>query len=676
MNPKENNFFASKHRFGEPIADQEMRRILSLPIRHQINEDDAELFSAERMRPEAYFNTTWRINPIQVAMCREYIKEGGVFAPVGVGWGKTFATFLIANEAFLRGVKKILYLIPASAAEQTARQQEPLAREKIWLSVPVTYLSGMSSSARLSKARSGGAGLYVMNYQQLSRPDSNDVLAAIMPELIIADEAHKLKNRGAALTKRVFALLEEFKPQFVTMSGTFSNKSIKQFHHQLRAALGDKAPVPKTLAMCDSWAEHIDADAFGNVPHIPVELQPLVGWAKMSFPGETFNKDTTSMRKAFRLRLNSAPGVVASIGESVSASLTIENHPIPELEKAPGWDKIRELEKGVLLGQSPEGDVLAHAMHGYKWRKELSAGFYYSLRWPDTDHLLRYRMAKSADEAAERIAKSQEWHRLDQIYQKLLRAFLKVSPLGLDQPLQVVNSIEQHGDRFVPKELVAAFFDRRAADFEGRLERLGTPVYVSDARYPALLKWVKERPKDDPGGLVWYANTAVGKRAFEFLQKEGVDVIYCPGGSEHNIAIIDPVHRNRICIASSKAHNEVKNLQHWGDQYHLQPARDASVAEQSIGRTHRMGQERDEITVTLNLTTDFDHEEWAAVINDSLFAQQNLGQRRRVIIATYNPMPKIFSPEYLQEKGYQPHMLNSEQRKMLQSYYGHFADAK
>lgn len=673
---KAQRYFQEQHYHGraKPIPMVELERILGLPLMHEFDEDDADVFSVERMRPEAYAEGL-RISPTQTAMVRAYTDFGGGFFPVGTGFGKSLACFLIANEAFKAGLRKILLLIPANASHQTAVQQLPFAKKMVPLEVAVYMTAGHSAEKRLSMCRSHGAGLYIVNYSHISARNGLELLAVLEPELVIADESHYLANPRSGMGKKVYHLLDETGPQFVCMSGTIAKKRLKQFQPLILRALKERAPLPKQANVLDSWGVYLDSHATGDLPEgFPKSLEPLVLWARDNYPDKKFEPTTSDLREAFQLRLHSAPGVVATKGESVGTALYIQNEPVPDLDKTTGWDKAKELitkvEKEMV---TPDGDVIEHPMLTYKWRYELSAGFYNSLQWPTTEHLLRYKMAQTAEEAAERLERSQQYHAALNTYHGLLGKFLKKAPMGLDTPMDVGRSISKYQDRYVPTEVVEAWQAKEELDFEGRIERTAQVVMLSDGKINAALNWAAARKG---GCIIWWWNRGLGRRLAEVGMGMGLPILYCPAGAEANEAIIEHANADKIVVASIFAHGTAKNLQHFGDQYFVQFPRDSAHAEQTISRTHRQGQQRDELIVTTNLTTDFDHENYAAMLCDAVFAQTTLGQRQRVVFATYDPLPRVFSPEFLRAKGFRNNDLTPEQKLMMRDKFGLYLDEK
>lgn len=156
----------------------------------------------------------------------------------------------------------------------------------------------------------------------------------------------------------------------------------------------------------------------------------------------------------------------------------------------------------------------------------------------------------------------------------------------------------------------------------------------------------------------------------EALVAADIDVLHCPAGKAFNSLICDPANAHRLVVASMTAHGTGKNLQHFQHQYFVQWPRSANIAEQTLGRTHRNGQKADELVVVTNSTLFFDHLNKAACINDALYIHQTTGTRQKLIYGTYDPIPKIFPPEVLRERGLQNRILDTSQRTMMHDKFG------
>lgn len=585
----------------------------------------------------------------------------------------TGISLMIADAAYRQGRKKILLLIPVQQVQGLHKRHVPEWRKRVPFAPSLHFLSARPAPARKTLVDQGAPGIYVFPYSLLSATDALYLLDKIRPDLVIADEVHNLKNPRAARTKRLLHVLKEQKPapQFVGMSGTITAKKIGDYHHLATLALGEKSPLPRTAHMSFSWGQLIDTDA-GPSPtgHAVKLMRPLLTWASENFPEEgRFRVDQTeSYRRAYRLRLTSAPGVVATGDEEIGVSLCLQNlepdQPGPRL-----LELIEQVQEDYI---TPQGEPIDHALHTFKWVYELSAGFYNSLIWPTEEDLQRNRRIGPM-EAKLLLTKAKIHHAAAQAYHSALREFFKDSPPGLDTPREVARSIAKHGAKFVPAEVASAYSAMKEADFEGRPERVQVPVRIDDFKVRHAVKWAKELP-EGRGGIIWVWHQEAGVWLVEALQEAGLDPLHCPAGADELIeGVGDPMRGgkgDRIVVASISSHGTGRNLQAFQHQLFFQWPRSPQVAEQTLGRMHRNGQEAEELIAHTNMVLQFDHVCRAATLNDAIYIQQTTGSRQKIVFADYDPLPMIFSEEFLRENGTNPDRLNPAQREMLRNLFG------
>ncbi len=146
--------------------------------------------------------------------------------------------------------------------------------------------------------------------------------------------------------------------------------------------------------------------------------------------------------------------------------------------------------------------------------------------------------------------------------------------------------------------------------------------------------------------------------------------MHCPAGESANKNILDHGNKSKVVIASLDAHGTGKNLQHFQHMCVVQWPRSARTAEQLLGRLHRRGQEADELPVTTCNSLLFDHMNMAACLNDALYIHQSTGDKQKLIYANYDPLPKIFPPAVLYQRGLEVEKLTAEQEAMLTEKFG------
>jgi len=661
----------------DPVA-REINRIVGLPLILSVTEEEVEAFCRENQLVES-FNAGWRLWPQQVGALLAYDLYDGGFFPVSVGAGKTLISLMVAERAYQNDIQRSLLLVPPEVFAQLVTRDINYARQHVPLSVPLMKLGGVTKQKRLAWARSGRPGCYILPYSCLSTVDSSELLDMIQPDLIIADEAHRLKNSNAARTKRIFGkhgYYTKNKPQMVAMSGTITSKSINDYWQIIRACLKENSPLPNSSHIIRQWGQVLDAQtAWGDTPReeygnfYTEPVMPLVRWAQKHFPGEDFPETIRGFRKAYKFRLNTAPGVVVSAEHEIGTSLLMRNEVANE--DVPGMEKLTELIDDVRKDfTAPNGDEIDHAIHQFSWLYQLSAGFYNDLYWPPMAILARERNI-SLTAAEDLLDRAKHHHKLLQLYHSTLRKWLsyRAKP-RLDTPFLVGSDMATHGARNVGPELYEAWITAKMADFEDRPDRRSRPVRVCPYKIVQAADWAQRDVPDGQGAILWVHHREVGKWLVEELEKRGLDVLHAPAGRKADAEIIDLSNRHRLIVASISAHSTGKNLQHFSHQFVVQWPRSAVTAEQMVGRIHRSGQEADEVVVVTSNTTDSDALNFAACLNDACYIHDTTGVKQKLMYAAYETPPIVISPAALKKAGLDPKRLTGEQLQLMRDTFG------
>jgi hypothetical protein len=635
------------------MANEDIQRIVSMPIVEEFSREEKEDFC--RNNTIAYhFDKGWRLFGPQIAGLAAYKTYSGLFGAISVGWGKTLLTLMIAHHAYTQEhLKKIILLIPSNVYAQLMMNDLQWSRGRVPFEVPVFGLGNKSKAQRESIARSGKPGLYVMPYSVVSTRTGEEVLEAIAPELVICDEAHNLKNRKAARTRRMLKVIHENGSKLVCLSGTITSKSINDYRHLIALALKRNSPLPLAAHKAQDWAVVLDSTSYPTQSQLG-PIMPLLVWATENFPHEGIAPTIPGFRKAYRCRFQSAPGVVTS-EEGIGTSITFTNIPGPE----PGQAVKDLMDKVELNWETPNGDQIGYAMQKYKWMYELSAGFFNELYWPTEEQLVGHEGIETVAQAEGVLIAAQNYFFKEQEYYKEVRQWLKNrTRKNLDTPFLLENDMRLHGDKNVGSNLFNFWQKKENADFEGRPDRWSRAVRVDPFKINHVKQWAEHYKK----GIIWYHNHEIGQWLHEVIPGS----IFWHAGEKSNSEMAAKMHGDKVCIISISAHHQGKNLQYFQDQVFAQWPRPAGRAEQALGRTHRNGQEADELIVHTTHQTQFDKENFAATINDSLYIHQTTGSRQKLIYGNYDPLPQIFPPEALREKGFQNvKQLNKEQRDLL-----------
>jgi len=679
------------HQLAESI------RITSLPFEPEITKQEIEAMSLQYILGPAYASG-WRLMPEQANGIKQFLNVNGLFAPIGVGKGKTLLTLVISQIAHsVMKKRKMLLVIPSHLTGQFHKTDLRFYRSKINISFNVIKLSGKSLAQRRRLAASDKPGLYVMPYSLFSEPDAVDLLESIAPEVVIADEVHCFARPSAARTRRFTQYMKNNTPIFAALSGTITKKTLKDYAHLAKFALGDMSFVPRDYMTLNAWSEVLGSSAesaFGELKHLDQVdmrmLNPLLSWAQHAKPDEEWQTDATyrilDYRKAFNIRQQSCRGVAASSSDDVGTSLSIRNTPAAETTTCDGWDKLTEYraqmeDKWI----TPIGEEIEHAMLKYKWNYELSGGFYNDLSWPSVKtHAKRHRL--SENEADKQLQYAKECHEIHKVFVSSMSKHIRAEKNNpFDTPMLVGRHLAEHRDMGttlqLPDHIYEEWMDFKRKEKEGieacgiaRLpERDSTFIPVCDFKIRQAVKWAAARKKE--GGIIWYSHIGMGKWMHSALCLAGVDSLLCastPDGDKTIRSLGDPSmggKGNKIVVASMHSHGTGKNLQAFYNQLFLQWPRSASQAEQVLGRIHRLGQQKDEVVADTNLTIDFDNELFAATLVDATYIHQTSGSAQKLIYARYHTMPRVYPALWLHDRGFQVQSLDRVFEKVLKERF-------
>jgi hypothetical protein len=476
-------------------------------------------------------------------------------------------------------------------------------------------------------ARSGRPGCYVLPYSCLSTEDTIEVLREIQAELVIADEAQNLRGVSAK-SKRWWDFVRQTNPQGVGMSGTLTTRNPMEYHALMRWCLGDNCPMPRPKVEAIIWANLLKSDAEEPSPEQIEEVLPLLQWASAPHT-------TRGIRQAYQERLHSAPGFYSSGLKELGVALEISNPgEVPEHSNNLK-DMMRRVEERWI---HPNGDILSYGIELHAALRELSAGFYYNRIWPD--HPL-------TPQAKLHFQAGQEYYKeLQQFFGSTVRP-----REGLDTPMAVGKYHSLNG-AVAPQweNLYDLWKTWQDLDLPDLPDRLSEPVWVDDYKTKYAVQWAKNTARRQrPGGIIWVIHRAVGDKLTQEIHEAGIPVRRKGSGDQW---LQDDGSGDCICVASIDAHGTGKNLQTFRHQLILQWPRSATQIEQLIGRTHRTGQTADRLRVDTAIFQDWDHEQMACTIRDTIYTAETMGSRPKLQIADWDPLPRQFTEEFLRTRGW------------------------
>ena len=553
----------------------DLLRILCLP-RRKWQDDDELTELVEKITDWLKTPTgTMKLRPVQAKSLEEMHDFKGLVAPIRVGGGKTLVSMI---APVVVGSKRPLLLVPAKLKGKTER--EFIELRKHWLFSP--YLK-------------------VLSYEVISRDGGWDLLETIAPDLIIADEAHRLKNRQAGVTRKVERWMKEHPDTlFCAMSGTITTRSLRDYAHLTKWALESMSPMPHKYAELSDWCDALDEKVDPLKRLMPGALLGLCSDEELDIVAKDPNQATEITRKAFRRRLVETPGVVATKEKALGVSLSIQAH---KLEPVQDWpDLVQKMRETY---ETPDGQPFTEAVELWRHCRELAVGMYYKWDPPaPADWLLARR----------------NWGRF-------VREVLKGKRKGLDTEFQIAKACARNElacDDYTPWVSIRDSFKPNSV-----------PVWVHGETVKWCKKWMQENE-----GIVWVEHVAFGKKLSEL---SGIQY-FGEGGTCNGVPIEDA---SGPIIASIASNHEGRNLQKWNRNLIVSAPPNGRMFEQLLGRTHREGQEADEVSVDILFVMREQWEGFNQAILDAQYIEFTTGQPQKLLYADRDLITADQAAKYL-----------------------------
>jgi len=441
----------------------ELERILALPRRTvELDPKDIETLHADLCLP----NGTRRLRPIQALALTEAKRTNGLFAPIGVGAGKSDIALLLP---MVMKAKVAVLLVPANLREKVFQQDYPTLVSQ--------YRLPRLANAKVQTIDSDCV-LHVHSYNELSSPDKHDLLDRLQPDLIVCDEAHALRHPSAARTRRFLNYFRAHQDtRLCVLSGTMTSKSIKDYAHLAWLSLRDNAPLPTKYTVLEEWAAALDSSP---VPAPAGALMELC-------------KENEKPREGFRRRVVETPGVIATSDNAIGTSLIISKRKI----KAPKVisDALREMRETWTTPD--EGEAFDDILTLHRYARQMAAGFYYRWIWPKNEP------------AAVRAA----WIEARKAWNREVANFLtyRAKP-GIDSPLLLAKACADGR--------VASMNYERWAMLKDTAQPAVEAVWLSDYLVQDAVVWGREEV-----GIIWYEHASLGAA----IAREGGFPLFGPG---------------------------------------------------------------------------------------------------------------------------------------------------
>ena len=582
---------------GAPVKhSHDLARIISLPRREiEYSERLADKWTdilRNKSKAPCTCKARWgycidRLNVTQAAAFEELHTCGGVLGIIGVGFGKSGIGIL---SPMVVDSRHAVLLIPPALRRKLF--EKDLDQWAVHFQIP--NVTGFPLYYPSVKQR-----LTVVAYSELSQAKNSDMLQRMPSDLIISDEAHNLKDKKSARTKRFLKAIGEHPARFVALSGTMSSKSIKDYGHLAKLALGEGSPLPLHPPTLEEWAGAIDSSPFQS---------PAGALMKLCNKGE-------NVRDGFGRRLIETPGVVATTTASVACSLEINAIRVPVPAHIEGMlQAVRD------TAQRPDGEEAIDAIRQHQWLREIACGFYY--RWI-------YPRGEPRDVI-------DQWFDMRKKYFKEVREKLKFSQTFLDSPANLDRAaIRWHdgyshdGRRYPPKTkrgpapVWESAYWNAWREVRHSVKPDTEAVWESDYIVKAAVEWARNNT-----GLIWVQHRCLGESIAAALK-----LPYYGGDGDIPELSEDG---SRCAVLSIAANKDGQNLQKFSKNLVVTPITSGKDWEQMIGRTHRQGQQADTITVDVMLHTHEMARAMAKAIEDARYVEQTRHGPQKLCYADYS----------------------------------------
>jgi hypothetical protein len=539
----------------EPVRGRELQRILALPKR-----DKPPRHIVKKVRE---LERKGKFFPRQFDALCEAAQVEGLFASLGVGEGKTLISFAIPS---LFRKSRCLLLVPAKLKDKTKKE---------W-----------HFYADLFRLRSD---IRIESYARVSSIDTPTFLYDFAPDIIIADEAHKLARPESARTRRFLKYMRERikkgRPvKFFAMSASVTRKSIKEYAHLIELALGDMSPLPRPIAgfytTVEEWADVLDVNA--PLADRPGALRDLCTTHKQTVPD------------GFRNRVVTTPGVVYSEETSLDSSLVIEVLDVEPSKRV--RDALEQLERTWTRRDGWEVDS---AIELSRIRRQYLLGGYYKLLFPKefpVSDWLHTRSEWASD--CRSLIKAQSRNNIDT--PGLVERAIKRGDIVCPSYHRWMEMLSAHP---MPPRRWTYFSKQQLRTTSDCLRGFQSPVLAWASLKAPSVRFAKDNL------LPYFGQGAKPKRLLRALSEaEEADNL----------------------VLSYSVYGEGFNLQPWHNNFILEAPSSGAAWEQLLGRTHRRGQKADEVRVVI---PGWWTPELRKALRDARYIEETTGNKQRLLMA-------------------------------------------
>jgi len=516
---------------------------------------------------------------------------GGMLGAIGAGCGKTGLDILM--PMVFPNCKQAVLLVPPGL------QQQLLDDYKLWAEhfrVPSLVMHGNVRGGRIIEGRPV---LHVVPYSRLSLPNSTDMITNLKPDLILADECHRLKDyTKASGARRIFLYgAENPDTRFCFWSGTITDHSISDYAHLAAYAFRESSPLPIDPPVVEEWALAIDPSPMSS---------PAGALRQLCQPGET-------LYSGVHRRLVETRGFIATKEGAIGASLTLNERKV----KVPS--EVTDLLKNLReTWQRPDGEELIQATDVAANARQIASGLY--LRWV----FPREPRGPDGKLLPESVRKIDQWFAARKAWNKELRLKLLKGETFLDSPANCAYAAQRYLDGYTGDLPVWDSATWKAwSEVKDTVYHETEAVWINDYLARDAAEWAKKNR-----GPVWYEISEFGKKIAEL---SGLPLF--AGDSENEIKA---EKGDRSIIVSIKAHGTGRDgLQRiFNNQLVANPPSSGRTWEQLMARLHRIGQTSDEVNCDLYRHVPEFAESIDSAVRKSQYVAGTLGANQKLLTCT------------------------------------------
>jgi hypothetical protein len=427
--------------------------------------------------------------------------------------------------------------------------------------------------------------LTVVSYTELSSQTKADILEKLKPDLIIANECHAIRYKTAARTKRFLRYMREHPEcRFVGLSGTITSRSIKDYSHLIELALRKSSPLPRGYREVMDWAGAIDVK--------PEYVMKPGALAKFCAEGE-------SVRDGYSRRLIQSKGVITTSRQEIGASLILRKC-VPSIPK-----RVLTVLLEIKNAWSVEGNAFSDILTQTAYLKQVACGFYYLWDWPGGVPDYEWLSARSA-------------------WQTVVGEKLKGARPGLDSP----GFLALAADRWLKGKREGTVWNCPEWEpwkaVKDRPEPPKKTIWIDDFLCRDAFTRAQEHAKTGAPCIIWVEHKAIGAKLAEIS-----GLPYYGQGTDASPT------KHDVLLASRRVQGTGKNLQHHYSTNVFTALCSGAEMEQAIGRTHRLGQLRDEVLVDWYAHTPECEGAMEKARADARYQESTLNQRQKLCYGQY-----------------------------------------